>query len=58
MLGRYVLREVLVPYLVGVFLFAALLTFDLLSSLSGVLLSRGVGAREVGLRVLYRVPWT
>ena len=58
MLGRYVLREVLVPYLVGVFLFAALLTFDLLSSLSGVLLSRGVGAREVGLLVLYRLPWT
>jgi len=57
-LGRYVLREVLVPYLVGVFLFAALLTFDLLSSLSGVLLSRGVGAREVGLLVLYRLPWT
>ena len=28
MLGRYVIREVLVPYLVGVFLFAALLTFD------------------------------
>ena len=48
MLGRYVLREVLVPYLVGVFLFAALLTFDLLSSLSGVLLSRGVGAGRAG----------
>ncbi|APD09532.1 hypothetical protein A0O31_01415 [Thermus brockianus] len=45
MLGRYVLREVLPPFLVGVLLFVALLTFDLLSSLSGVLLSRGQGRR-------------
>ncbi|RTI13886.1 permease, partial [Thermus scotoductus] len=43
MLGRYVLKEVLIPYLVGVLLVAALPTFDLLSSLSGLLLSRGPG---------------
>ncbi|SDE78941.1 Lipopolysaccharide export LptBFGC system, permease protein LptF [Thermus arciformis] len=58
MLGRYVLREVLVPYLVGVLLFVALLTFDLLSSLSGVLLSRGAGVREIASLILYRLPWT
>ncbi len=58
MLGRYLLREVLLPYLVGVLLFVALLTFDLLSSLSGVLLSRGAGAEAIALLVLYRLPWT
>jgi lipopolysaccharide export system permease protein len=57
-LGRYVLKEVLVPYGVGVFLFVALLTFDLLSSLSGVFLSRGAGAGEIALLILYRLPWT
>ncbi len=56
--GRYLLREILVPYLVGVLLFVALLTFDLLSSLSGALLSRGAGLEEVGRLVLYRLPWT
>ncbi|TBH21115.1 LptF/LptG family permease [Thermus thermamylovorans] len=58
MLGRYVLKEVLVPYLVGVLLFVALLTFDLLSSLSGVLLARGAGAEAVLGLVLLRLPWT
>ncbi|AEV15474.1 MAG: LptF/LptG family permease [Thermus sp.] len=58
MLGRYALKEVLVPYLVGVFLFVALLTFDLLSSLSGVLLSRGVGVEAIGRLILLRLPWT
>jgi len=57
-LGRYVLREVLLPYAVGVFLFVALLTFDLLSSLSGVLLSRGAGVGAIATLVLYRLPWT
>jgi lipopolysaccharide export LptBFGC system permease protein LptF len=57
-LGRYVLKEVLLPYGVGVFLFVALLTFDLLSSLSGVFLSRGAGAGEIALLILYRLPWT
>jgi lipopolysaccharide export system permease protein len=57
-LGRYVLKEVLLPYGVGVFLFMALLTFDLLSSLSGVFLSRGAGAEAILLLVLYRLPWT
>ncbi|GLV49103.1 permease [Thermus sp. LT1-2-5] len=58
MLGRYVLQEVLLPYLVGVLLFVALLTFDLLSSLSGVLLSRGAGAEEILRLILLRLPWT
>jgi lipopolysaccharide export LptBFGC system permease protein LptF len=57
-LGRYLLKEVLLPYLVGVLLFVALLTFDLLSSLSGVLLSRGAGAEAIALLILYRLPWT
>ncbi|MFX5057481.1 LptF/LptG family permease, partial [Acinetobacter baumannii] len=57
-LGRYVLKEVLIPYLVGVLLFAALLTFDLLSSLSGVLLSRGAGVEAILKLILYRLPWT
>jgi len=57
-LGRYVLKEVLVPYLVGVLLFVALLTFDLLSSLSGVLLSRGAGVEAIAKLILYRLPWT
>lgn len=58
MLGRYVLKEVLVPYLVGILLFVALLTFDLLSSLSGVLLSRGAGVEAIAQLVLLRLPWT
>lgn len=58
MLGRYLLREVLLPYAVGVFLFITLLTLDLLSSLSGFLLSRGAGLREIGTLVVLRLPWT
>ncbi|MDM7323687.1 MAG: LptF/LptG family permease [Thermus sp.] len=58
MLGRYVLKEVLIPYLVGVVLFVALLTFDLLSSLSGVLLSRGASIEAILKLILYRLPWT
>ncbi len=58
MLGRYLLKEVLFPHAVGVLLFALLLTLDLLSSLSGFLLSRGAGPREVGMLVLLRLPWT
>ncbi|GGM96213.1 permease [Thermus composti] len=58
MLGRYVLKEVLSPYLAGILLFTALLTLDLLSSLSGVFLSRGAGAWEIAHLVLLRLPWT
>ena len=58
MLGRYVLKEVLWPYGAGILLFLALLTTDLLTSLSGFLLARGVEAEKVALLVLYRLPWT
>lgn len=58
MLGRYVLKEVLGPYAAGVLLFLALLTTDLLTSLSGFLLARGVEPEKVALLVLYRLPWT
>ncbi len=58
MLKRYLLREVGFPYLLGVLLFIALITTDLLSSLSGVLLSRGTPLADVLLLVLYRLPYT
>ena len=58
MLRRYLLREVSLPYLLGVLLFIGLITTDLLSSLSGTLLSRGTPITEVLLLVLYRLPYT
>ncbi len=58
MLKRYLLREVSLPYLLGVLLFIALITTDLLSSLSGVLLARGTPLADVLLLVLYRLPYT
>ncbi|MGQ9735361.1 MAG: LptF/LptG family permease [Thermaceae bacterium] len=58
MLGRYLLKEVLWPYGVGVLLFLGLLTFDLLAALSGVLLSQGAEPKAVALLVLYRLPWS
>lgn len=58
MLKRYLLREVSLPYLLGVLLFIALITTDLLSSLSGVLLARGTPLSDVLLLVLYRLPYT
>jgi len=57
-LKRYLLREVSLPYLLGVLLFVGLITTDLLSSLSGVLLQRGTPITDVLLLVLYRLPYT
>ncbi len=57
-LKRYLLREVSFPYLLGVLLFIGLITTDLLSSLSGTLLSRGTPLADVLLLVLYRLPYT
>ena len=58
MLKRYLLREVSLPYLLGVLLFIGLITTDLLSSLSGALLARGTPLSDVLLLVLYRLPYT
>jgi len=57
-LKRYLLREVSLPYLLGVLLFIGLITTDLLSSLSGALLARGTPISDVLLLVLYRLPYT
>jgi len=57
-LQRYLLREILTPYLLGTLLFIGLVTTDLLSSLSGVFLSRGTSWVQVGELVLYRMPYT
>jgi len=57
-LRRYLLREVSLPYLLGVLLFIGLITTDLLSSLSGALLSRGTPLADVLLLVVYRLPYT
>jgi len=57
-LQRYLLREILTPYLLGTLLFIGLVTTDLLSSLSGVFLSRGTSWLQVGELVLYRMPYT
>jgi len=57
-LKRYLLREVSLPYLLGVLLFIGLIVTDLLSSLSGVLLSRGTPLSDVLLLVVYRLPYT
>ncbi len=58
MLGRYLLREVLPPYLLGTLLFIALITTDLLASLSGVFLRQGTPLGEILQIVLYRMPFT
>lgn len=58
MLQRYLLREILTPYLLGTLLFIGLVTTDLLSSLSGVFLSRGTSWTQIGELVLYRMPYT
>ena len=58
MLRRYLLAEVLLPYLLGVLLFVGLITTDLLSSLSGVLLARGTPWSEIAWLVVYRLPYT
>ncbi len=58
MLQRYLLREILTPYLLGTLLFIGLVTTDLLSSLSGVFLSRGTSWLQVAELVLYRMPYT
>ena len=58
MLQRYLLREILTPYLLGTLLFIGLVTTDLLSSLSGVFLSRGTSWLQIAELVLYRMPYT
>jgi len=57
-LKRYLLREILTPYLLGTLLFIGLVTTDLLSSLSGVFLSRSTSWTDIGALVLYRMPYT
>ncbi len=56
-LQRYLLRETLSLYLMGVLLFVGLLTFDLLSSLSGAFLRAKTPVSEIILMVLYRMPY-
>lgn len=58
MLQRYLLRETLSLYLLGVLLFVGLITFDLLSSLSGAFLRANTPAVEIAQMVAYRVPHT
>lgn len=58
MLQRYLLREALSIYLLGVLLFVGLLTFDLLSSLSGAFLRAKTPVGEIVQMVLYRMPNT
>lgn len=58
MLQRYLLRETLSLYLMGVLLFVGLLTFDLLSSISGVLLRQKTSTLDILQLVVYRMPYT
>ncbi|GEM87916.1 LptF/LptG family permease [Meiothermus granaticius] len=58
MLQRYYLREVLSLYGMGVLLFVGLITTDLLSSLSGVLLRQHTPIGEILQLVAYRMPNT
>ena len=58
MLQRYLLREALSIYLLGVLLFVGLLTFDLLSSLSGAFLRAKTPVGEIVQMVVYRMPNT
>ncbi|WP_027881326.1 LptF/LptG family permease [Meiothermus rufus] len=58
MLQRYLLRETLSLYLLGVLLFVGLITFDLLSSLSGAFLRAKTPVGEIAQMVAYRVPYT
>ena len=56
MLGRYLLREIFGFYLVGIFLFIALRTTDLLSARSGIFLQQNTPLSDIGLLALYRLP--
>ena len=56
MLGRHLLREIFGFYLVGIFLFIALRTTDLLSARSGIFLQQGTSLADIGLLALYRLP--
>lgn len=58
MLRRYLLRETLGLYTVGILIFMGLLTTDLLSSLSGVLLRQNTPLSDVLQLVVYRLPYT
>ena len=58
MLRRYLLRETLGLYTVGILIFMSLLTTDLLSSLSGVLLRQNTPLSDVLQLVVYRLPYT
>jgi len=58
MLQRYLLRETLSLYLLGVLLFVGLITFDLLSSISGVLLRQKTSLLDILMLVVYRLPNT
>lgn len=55
-LGRYLLREIFGFYLVGIFLFIALRTTDLLSARSGIFLQQRTPLSDIGLLALYRLP--
>lgn len=58
MLPRYLLGETLSLYLLGVLLFVGLITFDLLSSLSGAFLKAKTPVVEIVQMVAYRLPYT
>lgn len=57
-LQRYLLRETLSLYVMGVLLFIGLLTFDLLSSYSGAFLRAKTPVIEIIKLVVYRMPYT
>lgn len=56
-LQRYVVRETAGLYVLGVTAFCLLLSIDLLSVLARFLLEQDASPGEVGLLLLYKVPW-
>ncbi len=58
MLQRYLLKEIGFLYLMGILLFVGLISFDFLSSSSGVLLRAGTPVTQVFMLVVYNLPRT
>lgn len=56
-LGGYLLREVALLYLLGVAAFCLLLSVDYLSVMAQFLLGQNATAGQVGMLLLYKLPW-
>lgn len=56
-LGRYIFREMLVPFLVSLGVFTFVLLMARITELTDLVINRGVGLDVVGLLLLYNLPY-